>query len=286
MVKLWKFPAAQKCIYCGALKYSDAREKLGDEHIVPAGLGGIWLLPEASCQKCERKTGRIEQKVLRGGLRAPRIIRGIGRLKQVPESFPLYNVEMDDGSFHDKIDVMLEGIITMPVLPEFWPPEILSRTNNNTLYRKLWVGKCHGNNNDNKFVDIRKGIKNSMQRGIVLQYFYQMLAKIGHAAAVAQFGDNVTPLLVHYILGDPTNNPMFIGGYYHLGDDYISNIISISVPPDSYVVTIAYRWVQVLDVWYLTYIVRLFANECGPSYQIVAAKADKPIKPQFEPSIK
>ena len=61
-----------RCIYCGATEHSPGRAKLGDEHIVPEGLGGMMILPEASCGRCEGMTSSIEQfcqKTTLGALR-------------------------------------------------------------------------------------------------------------------------------------------------------------------------------------------------------------------------
>lgn len=50
------------CIYCGSDKYSeyDQNRKLGEEHIIPASLGGNLILLEASCKQCEKITSGIE----------------------------------------------------------------------------------------------------------------------------------------------------------------------------------------------------------------------------------
>jgi hypothetical protein len=45
---------------------------LGDEHIIPLGLGGRWVLPESSCSDCAKKTGAVErtcQRTMLGPLR-------------------------------------------------------------------------------------------------------------------------------------------------------------------------------------------------------------------------
>jgi hypothetical protein len=47
------------CIYCGA------QDKLGEEHVIPFGLGGNLILPAASCRQCSDITGRqIEGAIL------------------------------------------------------------------------------------------------------------------------------------------------------------------------------------------------------------------------------
>jgi hypothetical protein len=49
-----RYPPVGRCIYCG-VSY-DLRE----EHIVPFSLGGVLILPKASCRKCENITHRFE----------------------------------------------------------------------------------------------------------------------------------------------------------------------------------------------------------------------------------
>lgn len=58
-----------QCIYCGG------GDGLSDEHIIPYGLSGSEVLPKSSCAACARETGRFEQLVLRGPMRAARIHR-------------------------------------------------------------------------------------------------------------------------------------------------------------------------------------------------------------------
>lgn len=57
-----------RCIYCGA-----KNTKLTDEHIVPLGLNGCYLLKKASCEACAAITSRFEHEVLRKSLIGPRI---------------------------------------------------------------------------------------------------------------------------------------------------------------------------------------------------------------------
>lgn len=76
------------CIYCGSLKWSaEQPRKLGDEHIVPEGLGGRLLLPEASCKKCEEITSKIELEWLRSGFHTARVQKGLEKKKKRPPRF-------------------------------------------------------------------------------------------------------------------------------------------------------------------------------------------------------
>lgn len=49
-----------QCIYCLAVN------DLTDEHIIPFGIGGTWVLPAASCLGCSTATSQFERRLLRG----------------------------------------------------------------------------------------------------------------------------------------------------------------------------------------------------------------------------
>jgi hypothetical protein len=75
-----------KCVYCGAFEFTPGSgRKLSEEHIVTHGLGGMLVLPEASCESCQVKTKKIEGSVLRTLLWVPRRrlkIRGKSRKRE------------------------------------------------------------------------------------------------------------------------------------------------------------------------------------------------------------
>lgn len=59
------------CIYCGG------QDDLTREHIVPFGLSGTAVLPDASCRHCASITGEFEGRVLRGPMRDVRKLRAL-----------------------------------------------------------------------------------------------------------------------------------------------------------------------------------------------------------------
>src|SRR6185436_305115 len=73
------------CIYCGS------KENLSDEHVVPFGLGGNAILPEASCHSCSAITSAFEGKVLRGFMLEARTAGRFPtrRPKERPTTLPL-----------------------------------------------------------------------------------------------------------------------------------------------------------------------------------------------------
>lgn len=73
---------ANLCIYCGST------ENLTDEHIIPYGLGGRWVLPKASCSECSKITSKFENNCLKKMYGPTRNLLGIpsrkdGILKKV-----------------------------------------------------------------------------------------------------------------------------------------------------------------------------------------------------------
>ena len=61
-----------ECVYCGT---SD--EELSDEHVIPFGLHGNWILSEASCAKHRDVTSALETDALRNAWAAARAVLGI-----------------------------------------------------------------------------------------------------------------------------------------------------------------------------------------------------------------
>ncbi len=50
-----------QCIYCGS-----NQGPLSDEHVVPYGLSGTFVLPKSSCSRCADETSKLEMRLLRG----------------------------------------------------------------------------------------------------------------------------------------------------------------------------------------------------------------------------
>jgi hypothetical protein len=65
------------CIYCGAKVYSSTRAALGEEHIIPEGIGGTLILLNASCNECEKRINVSESKMINTMFAAPRMHSGV-----------------------------------------------------------------------------------------------------------------------------------------------------------------------------------------------------------------
>ena len=114
------FDAVGSCIYCGAT------EQLSNEHIIPFGLGGRAVLPQASCSACASETGKVELRLLRSGNWWP-LRRALDlatrHAKKQPHSFKV-QVTAAGRSLVAEIPIPLHPLIV--VMLEFDPPTFLS----------------------------------------------------------------------------------------------------------------------------------------------------------------
>lgn len=109
-----------QCIYC-----QEQSNSLTEEHVVPAGLGGVRTLPAASCEKCRKITQEFETTALRHVLGPGRYWLGVpARRKQKrPESWPAYR-RVDSGS-DQRVMIPLSGLPFFLCMPTFTMNESL-----------------------------------------------------------------------------------------------------------------------------------------------------------------
>src|SRR3954470_16951768 len=114
-----RYDAVGQCIYCGTTE-----AKLSDEHIVPLGLNGMFVLPKASCASCATATSKVERIVLRDVFLHLRTVAGLNtrRPKRRPTHFPLkYNA----GSGEQVITLPADEFPVSLFLFEMLPARIL-----------------------------------------------------------------------------------------------------------------------------------------------------------------
>ncbi len=196
--KLKVYPPVWRCTYCGAAP--KRKGALGMEHIIAKGLDGALILPRASCDLCGEKTKKIEGACLRQMFREARAHLKIPTKPRRPEQRPseLRIGFTDDTGKRNWLDIPIEAhpfAFSMPILPvtgilEDKPPD--KRIQIDRLWTNLgprFRQKLHDIGADSAFTLIPIGA------------FCQMLAKIGHAYAIAEIGfERFTPLLVDLIL--------------------------------------------------------------------------------------
>jgi hypothetical protein len=209
------YDAVNQCIYCG-----DSVGKLGNEHIIPAGLAGDTLvLPKSSCQSCSTKTGRTEQINLRHVWWPIRTQLGLPSRSVKPQSFLLKMMRVDEYdrkndwiTKYTKLGELEKSPADFPrflLTYDFPPPGILSSraTSFNVAYETcLFIDKdeMHEHADQNKM-----GFLISPGRP---EQFCRMLAKIAYGFAIAELGiASFDCPLTNYILGGAIDRLQWIG---------------------------------------------------------------------------
>ena len=200
-----RFAAVGRCIYCGS---DGGQDGLSEEHIIPLSLGGVAVLPEASCASCRDKTSEVERHCARDMFGVLRIKGGYPtrRPAQRPTKLPI--VFRLDGQ-EAAIDVPIDQYPDILVMPHFPQPGMLRGAALSTS----WEGG----------VIIAQTQKPTRMVGadeaVVSSYlnpwtFTRFLAKIAHGLAVLRYGvDGFRPLLIDHILAGDRHAPHLIGGH-------------------------------------------------------------------------
>lgn len=198
-----------RCIYC-----RNQAANLQREHIIPFGLGGTLILPEASCAECAKKTAAVEGFCLQtmfidarlhldmpsrrhrrnrapppalraGHVGADREVSRWEELTKEKHPFALFTLDFSPAGILSGRPVLIPPKIVASILPS---PQF------NERMARLPVNASVGSRLDHR-------------------PFGRMLAKIAHAFAVAQYGlDGFEPLLPSIILGNATNTFYYVGG--------------------------------------------------------------------------
>ncbi|TAX26341.1 hypothetical protein [Rhizobium leguminosarum] len=196
-----------KCIYCGSTKYALRTDrKLGEEHIIPFGLYGTYVLPEASCKECEKITGRQESKFQRGALLPARTFLSLPTRNKSnrPTELPLL---VEDR----KVMVKIEHYPACLMLLRFPPPRIIDSSG-------AWGMGISGKlfSYDADALKLHYGVTKfrwPILRADVLQ---RVIAKIAHSYAVAKLGiDGFQPSLTHFIRNEQAYGLSNLIGSHH-----------------------------------------------------------------------
>jgi len=261
------FEPVGRCIYCGA---NGERVKLTDEHVIPFALGGNLILPQASCKKCAKVINEtIERKCLRrmfGPLRL-RLNYPTRRPKERPKTLPVLleidgKVEKQEVQVADRPHVTIMFAFELPGIIKGLSPEESAKIE----FPATWV-------NTADFDFVRKSARkiNKLAKRISVGgefhpgTFSKMLAKIGHAFAVAELGiDGFTPWLPDAIIGKTELQPGYlIGG------------LPDQLPASEYAYEIQLGSKEMPNNRKLVIVrIRLFADLGAPEYVVVAG--DRP----------
>ena len=194
------------CIYCGSRD-----GKLQDEHVIPYGLGGSWILEKASCAAHAKLTSAWETDLLRHAWGAARAALGVRtrRKKQRAEGFEL---GLEAKGVVRKVRLSHAEHPAPMAWPVYAPPGVkptnpkIPGTPVVRLRTLLRVGKA-------KALATPHGADSVRFRFPDPLLFARFLGKVGYGFAVACSGLEATrnaPLL-HAILSDSTDIYQFVG---------------------------------------------------------------------------
>jgi hypothetical protein len=212
--------AVNRCIYCGA------SEVLSDEHIIPLGLGGTWVLPKSSCPTCAKKTSSFEHTCQRTMLGPLRMYYDLPsrRKKQRPKKLPL-KVKLTPDAEWSFIDVAQEIYPFLIMFPSLSTPDELSGQTTvgerGAAVRTFWI---RGASFRDGLIPHLEALAAELHVAAIMPTaegrvpeFFRMIAKIAHAFTVAELGiDSFSPFLKPVICdADTSNSVQWIGGHKH-----------------------------------------------------------------------
>lgn len=199
-----------RCIYCGST------EDLTDEHIIPFGLQGQWVLENASCKACAKITSAFEHDILRNAWLSARAAIGIKtrHKKKRPGKFPLV-LEKADGSTEERLVIPQEHLSALPFLV-FPLPTSLGGPN--TTKGINWNWDMHAITFGAQYDALRRDHPDALRIGSKVDFepvnFAKMIGKIGYGMAVASFGlERVcNSQVISAILGKTDDIGRWVGG--------------------------------------------------------------------------
>jgi len=212
-----KYKPVGICIYCGS------KENLGDEHIVPLGLGGRWILPDSSCAECAAITAQFEGVCLRTMFGPLRLYYDLPsrRRKSRPKTLPL-KIKKAPNLDWENLEVDQNIYPFLVLFPYYLMPDELSGFTTigrrDSAAKHFWIRGAsfrHGFNAHMEQVTQELGVAEIQPTAnFSTPEFCLMLAKIAHSYSIAEMGtDSFSPFLTSMILNtDTSNRAQYIGG--------------------------------------------------------------------------
>lgn len=217
------FEAVGTCIYCGATR------DLSDEHIIPLGLGGRFVLPQASCPTCSRITSEFERTCLRRMYGPLRLLYDLPsrRSTKRPETLNL-KVKYAPDQDWTYVPVRLERYPFLVTFPYLGMPRMMTKgalaDSPGPVTSRLWI---RGASPEHDFKQLLQSLTEELgvcslmpESHAEVTAFCKLLAKIAHAYAIAELGFEsvksvVAPFIVtetldhclHYIGSQDSDEP-------------------------------------------------------------------------------
>jgi hypothetical protein len=255
MVSISTYAPVRQCIYCGG-------KGEGDEHIVAFSLGGLSILPKASCHECEAITCGFEQRCARSWYGAFRVTQNVQTRnpKQRPKFWKAQAVYEDRSEpLELPISAMLATLPTIRMLPP-------GHLRNPAVREKGWTGatlsvRLKGPNDLAAWANT-PSTSIAFTQEFDADALARTYAKTAHALCIGTFGqDFFEPWLPPYILGKDPHLSYLIGGAPH------------SDAPEQVLHNLTYwagkhengEWLVLTDI-------RFFAQAGGPHARVIVGR--------------
>lgn len=258
--RLEYFPV-NKCIYCGATEYAPGSSRdLGEEHIIPGGLGASMILPRASCKHHEKVTSGIENNLIRNlfdPIRKHHDIRERSRKPILKGNFKVFRTV--DGQ-NLSLPMPIKDHPTVLFLPYLAPPGVVTGRPK-YLHGLVGIGLININAESQMLKRLRiTSFSTPIVDGIL---FAQLLAKIGHVFAAAELLlENFDPILPNFLELEIPN-----GSTSDLRDYFVGGHMT-AIPPTPYLHQLALGLAQTKDQTFVVAKIRLLAFLGAPVYYV------------------
>ena len=254
---------ADACIYCGS------RAALEDEHVIPYGLEGEYVIEDGSCRECAKITSRFEGSVLSQAILPARTVMGFRsrhKKRARPSDLPIL---VDPDGSRTVREIPLSDHPAYIALPTFLAPALLrgAERPNLEVTPDVWSHLVGAKS----LADVGRDL-GGMPVGVSIEIdpyaFARMIGKIAHGFVAASDLGPIETRLPAAILESGESIGWFVGG-----------------APDITITKAGLHGVEVHVIDGMVQVrVRLFAQMGAPEYLVVAGTVYEP-KDGEEPSV-
>ncbi len=253
-----------ECVYCGAT------DDLRDEHIIPFGLGGNIILPDATCGRCARITSAFEQRVLRGFMhRARSTGRFPTRRPRMRPQTHIVTLLRDGIATEAQVPADQEpGLLQLPLLAA---PQFFSGANSTAGVLIQGVETLYFGVNPEEFARVQGASGLRQTDNLDVTSFARMIAKIGYCYICATLGipPRAEVPVLPFILGTRDDGGQWVGSVDFVtqaerdGANFVLAHTAYRSDAEPHIVTLVAR-------------VKLFAKAGATGYEVVVHRGPAP----------
>ncbi len=251
-----KYPPVGRCIYCGDTS------RLSREHILPFGLSGTAELPDASCERCRKITGQIEQIVLRGPMWAVRVYRRLKSRTKHEEAPRTYALTVIRGGQEAVVSLPPDEYPILLPFPVFPSPAFIDPEGYRDGIRVKGITTISFGTRPEEALKKLGADEVRISKDLKPVAFARMLAKIAYAWAAAE-GQldtlNGKSPVVPAILGETDDIGRWVGTLDRPSSSAAGALHELAIHQDTN------RRMLIAEV-------RLFADSQAPSYGIILGR--------------